>query len=101
MPSQVYIEKDLDEVLQSKTVYLNVSKGVLAKTKDLVAAFGSDDQTKICLEILDKGELQVAGKERESQLSSQFRDIATIVTQKTYNPEKASSRSVLSVGVHR
>ncbi|KAL6211227.1 hypothetical protein ACLB2K_016454 [Fragaria x ananassa] len=81
------VEKDLDEVLQSKTVYSNVSKGVLAKTKDLVAAFGSDDQTKICLEILDKGELQIAGKERESQLSSQFRDIATIVMQKTYNPE--------------
>ena len=39
------------------------------------------------LQILEKGELQVAGKERDSQLSSQFRDIATIVMQKTYNPE--------------
>lgn len=38
-------------------------------------------------QILDKGELQVAGKERESQLSSQFRDIATIVMQKTINPD--------------
>ncbi|KAG6509587.1 hypothetical protein ZIOFF_027587 [Zingiber officinale] len=37
--------------------------------------------------ILEKGDLQVAGKERESQLSSQFRDIATIVMQKTINPE--------------
>ncbi|XVE55222.1 hypothetical protein DITRI_Ditri03aG0142200 [Diplodiscus trichospermus] len=82
-----HVEKDLDEVLQSHTVYSNVSKGVLAKTKDLVAAFGTDDQTKICLEILEKGELQVAGKERESQFSSQFRDIATIVMQKTFNPE--------------
>ncbi|KAL1533531.1 ribosome maturation protein SBDS-like [Salvia divinorum] len=81
------VEKDLDEVLQSQTVYSNVSKGVLAKSKDLVQAFGTDDQTKVCLEILEKGELQVAGKERESQLSSQFRDIATIVMQKTYNPE--------------
>ena len=44
-------EKDLDEVLQSKTVYSNVSKGVLAKSKELVAAFGSDDQEKICLEV--------------------------------------------------
>ncbi|KAF5940502.1 hypothetical protein HYC85_021669 [Camellia sinensis] len=59
-------EKDLDEVLQSQTVYSNVSKGVLAKSKDLVAAFGKDDQTNICLE---------------------FRDIATIVMQKTINPE--------------
>lgn len=81
------VEKDLDEVLQSQTVYSNVSKGVVAKTKDLVAAFGTDDQAKICLEILEKGELQIAGKERESQLSSQFRDIATIVMQKTINPE--------------
>lgn len=31
--------------------------------------------------------MQVAGKERESQLSNQFRDIATIVMQKTINPE--------------
>ncbi|CAI9266655.1 unnamed protein product [Lactuca saligna] len=81
------VEKDLDEVLQSHTVYTNVVKGVLAKSKDLKAAFGMDDQTKICLEILEKGELQVAGKERESQLSNQFRDIATIVMQKTINPE--------------
>ncbi|XP_071722815.1 uncharacterized protein [Rutidosis leptorrhynchoides] len=82
-----HVEKDLDEVLQSHTVYTNVSKGVLAKSKDLIKTFGTDDQTKICLEILEKGELQVAGKERESQLSSQFRDIATIVMQKTVNPE--------------
>lgn len=44
-------EKDLDEVLQSHTVYSNVSKGVLAKSKDLIAAFGTDDQSKICLEV--------------------------------------------------
>lgn len=44
-------EKDLDEVLQSQTVYSNVSKGVLAKSKDLIAAFGTDDQSKICLEV--------------------------------------------------
>ena len=29
----------------------------------------------------------MAGKERESQLSNQFRDIATIVMQKTFNTE--------------
>ncbi|KAJ4841696.1 hypothetical protein Tsubulata_002109 [Turnera subulata] len=81
------VEKDLDEVLQSHTVYSNVSKGILAKSTDLMKAFGTDNQTQICLQILDKGELQVAGKERESQLSSQFRDIATIVMQKTFNPE--------------
>lgn len=44
-------EKDLDEVLQSQIVYNNVSKGVLAKSKDLKAAFGTDDQSKVCLEV--------------------------------------------------
>jgi ribosome maturation protein SDO1 len=38
-------------------------------------------------QILDKGELQVSGKEREAQLSTQFRDIATIVMEKTINPD--------------
>lgn len=38
-------------MLQSQTVYSNVSKGVLAKSKDLIAAFGHDDQSKICLEV--------------------------------------------------
>lgn len=36
---------------------------------------------------MEKGELQVADRERESQLSNQFRDIATIVMAKTVNPE--------------
>ncbi|GAB2297558.1 hypothetical protein Dimus_031655, partial [Dionaea muscipula] len=43
-------EKDLDEVLQSHSIYSDVSKGVIAKSKDLVVAFGTDDQEKICLE---------------------------------------------------
>jgi ribosome maturation protein Sdo1 len=38
-------------------------------------------------QVLEKGELQVSGKEREAQLSSQFRDIATIVMEKTINPD--------------
>jgi len=81
------VEKDIDEVLQSHTVYSNVSKGILANSKELAKAFGTDDLTQICIEILEKGELQVSGKEREAQLSSQFRDIATIVMEKTINPE--------------
>ena len=45
------VEKDIDEVLQSHTVYSNVSKGVLAKSKDLTKAFGTDDLTQICIEV--------------------------------------------------
>ena len=53
------VEKDIDEVLQSHTVFLNVSKGQVAKKDDLIKAFEKDDQTQICKDILAKGDLQV------------------------------------------
>lgn len=81
------VEKDIDEVLQMHTVYTNVSKGQAAKKEDLVKCFGTEDQTKICKEILAKGELQVSEKERHSQLESSFRDIATLVADMCINPE--------------
>ncbi|XP_023570074.1 ribosome maturation protein SBDS [Octodon degus] len=42
------VEKDLDEVLQTHSVFVNVSKGQVAKKEDLISAFGTDDQTEIC-----------------------------------------------------
>lgn len=44
-------EKDIDEVLQTHTVYENVSKGVLAKSKDLKQVFNTDDHDVVCLEV--------------------------------------------------
>lgn len=81
------IEKDLDEVLQTHTVFTNVSKGQVAKREDMISAFGMEDQTEICKQILAKGELQVSERERQSQLESMFRDIATIVADMCVNPE--------------
>uniref|UniRef100_A0A8C5KKP8 Ribosome maturation protein SDO1/SBDS N-terminal domain-containing protein n=1 Tax=Jaculus jaculus TaxID=51337 RepID=A0A8C5KKP8_JACJA len=62
------VEKDLDEVLQTHSVFVNVSKGQVAKKEDLISAFGTDDQTEICKQILTKGEVQVSDKERHTQL---------------------------------
>ncbi|CAG9585201.1 unnamed protein product [Danaus chrysippus] len=81
------LEKDIDEVLQTHTVFINVSKGQVAKKEDLMKVFGKDDQTEICKEILEKGELQVSDKERQSQIDSLFKDIATTVADKCINPE--------------
>ncbi|MBN3280739.1 SBDS protein, partial [Polyodon spathula] len=83
----IFSEKDLDEVLQTHSVFVNVSKGQVAKKEDFVKAFGTDDQTEICKQILAKGELQVSDKERHTQLEQMFRDIATIVAEKCVNPE--------------
>lgn len=59
----------------------------MAKKEDLTKAFGTEDQTAICKEILQKGELQVSDKERHNQLDSLFKDIATTVADKCLNPE--------------
>jgi ribosome maturation protein SDO1 len=75
----IFREKDIDEVLQTHTVFENVSKGKAAKREDLMKAFGKEDQTEICKEILEQGELQVSDKERQSQHESLFKDIANTV----------------------
>ena len=38
-------------MLQTPTVFANVSKGQTAKKEDLVSAFGTDNQKEICLEV--------------------------------------------------
>ncbi len=81
------IETDITEVLQIDTVFINVSKGMLASSKDLIEVFGTSDQKAVCKEILDKGELQVSEQERGALYESVFRDVASIVADKTVNSE--------------
>lgn len=45
------LTRDLDEVLQIRSVFINVSKGQLAKKDDLQAAFGHDKQDDIIVEV--------------------------------------------------
>ncbi|KAI8086661.1 ribosome maturation protein SBDS-like protein [Halteromyces radiatus] len=81
------VETDLDEVLQIHSVFLNVSKGQVASKDDLNKSFKTDDTDKVIQEILKKGELQVADKERSNQLESMWKDIANIVTDNCVNPQ--------------
>lgn len=80
-------ETDIDEVLQTNSIFTNVSKGQVAKKEDLLASFGTEDVATICKEILSKGELQVSEKERTVQMDSLWKDIATIVSDKCVNPD--------------
>ncbi|EDQ86486.1 uncharacterized protein MONBRDRAFT_38375 [Monosiga brevicollis MX1] len=93
------VEKDIDEVLQIHTVYTNVSKGEVAKNTDLQKAYGTDDHTKICRIILDKGELQVSKEERDAQLGALFKEVATIVADKCIDP--ATERPYTAAQIER
>lgn len=53
------IDTDIDDVLQSHSVFTNVSKGQAAKKEDLVEVFGTDDMDKICLEVMEKGKVEL------------------------------------------
>lgn len=80
------VETDLQEVLQSEAVYLNVSKGQLASAAQLKEAFGNMSVRDICILILEKGELQVSDGERDHMLESTFKDVATMISEMCVNP---------------
>ncbi|VDN07284.1 unnamed protein product [Thelazia callipaeda] len=107
-------EKDIDEVLQTQSVFINVSKGQLAKREELHAAFGTDDQLEICkilialqevvnlFQILEKGDLQVSEKERQVQSESSFKEVANLIANMCVNPEtkRPYSSSVIENSLH-
>lgn len=76
------IEKDINEVLQSKEIFSNVQKGIYAKQADLHKAFGKALDHEIVQVILKEGEVQVNELERKSQQDSTLKDIASIIAEK-------------------
>jgi ribosome maturation protein SDO1 len=87
------IEKDLDNVLQIPSVFLNVSKGQIAPTEDLKKAWPDPEKKgkalstdDIILEILKKGELQVGEKERHAQVDALRAEVLDIVVGKLVDP---------------
>ncbi|PSR72437.1 hypothetical protein PHLCEN_2v11688 [Hermanssonia centrifuga] len=80
------VETNIDDVLQIANVFVNVSKGELAKSQDLQKSFGTTNTNDIVKEILKKGEMQVGEKERDHDLSSLRREIATLVAEKCVDP---------------
>ncbi|KAF9056404.1 SBDS protein C-terminal domain-containing protein [Panaeolus papilionaceus] len=80
------VETDLDDVMQINNVFINVSKGEVAKSGDLQKAFGKMETSDIVKEILKKGEVQVGEKERDHDLTSLRKEIATLVAEKCVDP---------------
>jgi len=88
------VETSLDDVLQISNVFTNVSKGEVAKSGDLQKAFGTSQVDEIVKQILSKGEVQVGDKEREHDLTSLRKEIATLVAEKCVDPATQTPHSV-------
>ena len=81
------LTQDLNQVLQIDSIFTNVSKGQLASKEDLISAFGKDTpKADIIREILAKGELQLAEKERNLMNELTLKDIAAVVADKCVDP---------------
>uniref|UniRef100_A0A915MNR9 Ribosome maturation protein SDO1/SBDS N-terminal domain-containing protein n=1 Tax=Meloidogyne javanica TaxID=6303 RepID=A0A915MNR9_MELJA len=80
-------KKNIDEVLQTQNVFVNVARGQLAKRDDLVECFETDNQLEICKTILEKGDLQVSDKERQLTSESSFKEVANLIANMCVNPE--------------
>ncbi|KZP30408.1 Shwachman-Bodian-diamond syndrome protein [Athelia psychrophila] len=80
------VETNLDDVLQISNVFVNVSKGEVARANDLKKAFGTASVDDAVKEILKKGEVQVNEKERDHDLTALRKEIATLVAEKCVDP---------------
>ena len=76
---------------------LNCSKGQVAKQEDLKKAFGTIDTAEIVKQILEKGELQVGGKEREAEIESTRKEIATGVAERCVDPTTQRPHTVTMI----
>ncbi|KAK9171024.1 rRNA metabolism protein SBDS family [Cryptosporidium meleagridis] len=88
------VEWDLDEVLQIRTIFTNVSKGRVASSDDLNTVFGTSSIDNICKTILSKGEIQISESERSYMLDKQFTDICHMLNKMTVNPKNNLPLSV-------
>ncbi|WWC73376.1 SBDS family rRNA metabolism protein [Kwoniella pini CBS 10737] len=88
------VETDLSEILQIEQIFTNVPKGQVAKRDDWTKCFQTDDMNKVIEEILRKGELQINNLERTHQLSSLSREIATLVSEMTVDPNTNRKHTV-------
>ncbi|ORX35373.1 35S primary transcript processing-related protein [Kockovaella imperatae] len=88
------VETDLSEVLQIEQVFNNVPKGQVAKKEDWQKAFKTEDINKVIEEILRKGDLQINNLERTQNLQSLSREICTLVSEMTVDPETSRKHTV-------
>jgi ribosome maturation protein SDO1 len=79
------LEKDIDKVVQSHSIFVNVEQGMLAKQSEVLETLEVDDMEKALLVILEKGKMKIAEKERKIIISNLTKDIASIVASQCVN----------------
>lgn len=79
------LERDIDEVVQSHSIFVNVDQGKLAKTATVLECLcvaNMEDALKL---ILAEGKIALAEKERKIRIANMHKDIASIVASHCVN----------------
>lgn len=79
------LEPDIDEVVQSHSIFSNVDQGMLAKRSDVFEALGVTDMESALRIILSEGKLRLAEKERKLKIANMTKEIASIVASQCVN----------------
>ena len=79
------LETDLDEVVQSHDIFVNVSLGKHAARSDVFKALLVDNMDDAFKIILSEGKLKLAEKERKLTIANMTKEIASIVASQCVN----------------
>ncbi|MES1910118.1 MAG: hypothetical protein MHM6MM_002773 [Cercozoa sp. M6MM] len=78
-------EDDIDEVVHTHSIFLDVKRGKMASSDKIQKALGFDDPELALRIILEEGKLQVAQRERESELAAHTKEVCQIVVRRSVN----------------
>ena len=79
------LEDDLDNVVQSHSIFVNVDQGMLAKQTTIFEALQVKTMDEALKLILQEGKLSLAEKERKIVIANLTKDIASIVASQCVN----------------
>ena len=79
------LETDIDNVVQSHSIFTNVDQGMLAKQSVVLETLNVKTMDEALKIILDEGQITLAEKERNIVISNLTKDIASIVASQCVN----------------
>ena len=81
------VEKNIEQVLQTDTIFNDMVQGEVSSTEKLLEGFGTTDKKTICELILQKGKIQLSEQERQAEQDRLIKEIVTIICQRTTCPD--------------
>ncbi len=77
----------LKDVFVTEEVFKDVGKGEKASATNLVQVFGTDDESKVALEVLKRGELLLTTEQRREMVEAKRKQIINLISKSAVDPK--------------